>query len=93
MAAANLVLFTAFPWIWEKKLGTRRGALSIFLIFLATFALFTLSLCLAAFDKSVCKVLFCIACCLNIPAVVSVWGFVREHAEDREVVEFKVERK
>jgi len=91
MAAANMVLFTAFPWIWEKKLGTRRGAPSVFLLFMATFTLFTVTMSLAAFGKPVCRVLFCVACCLNVPAVVTVWFFIKEHAEDRGRLESKVE--
>lgn len=79
MTGANLLLFTVFSYVWEQKLETKRGSLVAFSVFMTTFAMFILSSVLAALGNPFCQIVFCMACCLDVPAVLSIWIFIFRH--------------
>ncbi len=92
MMAGHLVVFCAVSWIWGLRIGTSRGSTAVFVLFMSAFSLFVASTLLAALGSGLCRVCFAVACLSDVPLVVSLWVFIREHQKVCAMLESKKEK-
>ena len=87
--AADLAIFAAMWWIWERQI-TKHDGLVTFTLFMVVFILSGAGAVSAALGSSCCRIIFSLACLGHIPFVLAVWLVLRIHAKDAGRLESKI---